>query len=64
MQNGFLEERLFQIGNFVDVLGVLLGGRLPPGQLFFVENNKRMEETLQPIQHRQMWRSLCNSIFF
>ena len=57
MQDGFLEQRLLQVGNFVDVFGVFLRRRLQRRQLDVAEEDERHQVASQSVDDRQSrWR--------
>ena len=53
MQDGFLEQRLLQVGNFVDVFGVFLRRRLQRRQLDVAEEDERHQVASQSVDDRQ-----------
>ena len=57
MQDGLLEQRLLQVGDFVDVFGVFLRRRLQRRQLDVGQEDERHQVASQSVDDRQSrWR--------
>ena len=53
MQDGLLEQRLLQVGDFVDVFGVFLRRRLQRRQLDVGQEDERHQVASQSVDDRQ-----------